>query len=120
MDAFGAFFLEMGHEFRNRLCFVELGVVVALHHLHESPLGPLVELRVAGAHLTVPVIAETYAVELLTVAGYVIGSGFLRVLSGLDGILLCGETVGIVAHRMEHIEALQALVARVDVRGDVA
>ena len=36
-------------------------------------------------------------------------------LSCLYGILLCRQSIGIIAHRMQHIEALQSFVARIDV-----
>ena len=40
-------------------------------------------------------------------------------LAGLDGVLLGGKAKGIVSHRMQHVETFQALVAAVDVTGDV-
>ena len=80
----------------------------------------MVILGVAGAHLALPVEAEADLVELFAVAGYVLLGGHSGVLSGLYGILLGGQAVGIVAHGVEHVEALRTLVARIDVRGDVA
>ena len=44
----------------------------------------------------------------------------LRVLAGLDGVLLGREAESVIAHRMEDIEALPALVAGKDVAGDVS
>ena len=41
-------------------------------------------------------------------------------LTCLDGILLCGQTVGIVAHGVQHIEALLTLVAGIDIAGNIA
>ena len=41
-------------------------------------------------------------------------------LTGLDGVLLSGEAVGVVAHRVEHIEAIQTLVAGEDIAGYIA
>ena len=41
-------------------------------------------------------------------------------LTRLDGILFCGQAVGVVSHGVEDIEALQTLVAGIDVAGDVA
>ncbi len=41
-------------------------------------------------------------------------------LTRLDGVLLCGEAEGVVPHRMQHIEALQALVTGEDIAGDVS
>ena len=40
-------------------------------------------------------------------------------LAGLDSILLRRKSEGIITHRMEDIEALQALVAGEDVAGNV-
>ena len=95
-------------------------VVVRLKHPLKGPLGPMVVAGVAGAHLAAPVEAESYLVQLLAVALDVLLRRHGRVLSGLDGILLGGQSVGIVAHGVEDVEALLALVARVDVAGDVA
>ncbi len=78
----------MLHKLSYRHCLFKAGVVIALHHLHECPLSPLVELRIAGLHLTVPIVAEPYLVELLTVASDILHSGFLRVLPRLYSILL--------------------------------
>ena len=75
---------------------------------------------VAGADLAVPVVAETDAVELRVVACDILRGCFLGVLSGLDGILLGGESIGVIAHGVEHIEAVEAFVARENVAGDVA
>ncbi len=41
-------------------------------------------------------------------------------LACLDGVLLGGKSVGVVAHGMKHVETLLALVAGVDVAGDVS
>ena len=80
----------MFHELGNGLSLVKLGVIVAFDHLHESPLSPFVELGITCAHLTVPVIAETDAVELLTIACDIFCGGLFGMLSGLDRILLGG------------------------------
>ena len=41
-------------------------------------------------------------------------------LSCLDGILLSRQTVGVVAHRVQHVEALLTLEAGIDIAGNVA
>ena len=89
--------------------------VIAVKHLHECPLCPLVERRIAGLDFAVPVIAETYLVELLTIAGDVLHGGLLGMLTRLYRILLGRQTIGIITHWMKHIEASQTLVARKDV-----
>ena len=74
----------------------------------------------ACAHLSAPVERESYLVELLTVAVDILACCLLRVLSCLYGILLCWQAVGVVSHGVEHIVALQALVAGIDIAGDIA
>ena len=80
----------------------------------------MVILGVAGAYLAVPVEGEAYVVELLAIACYVGNGCHLGVLSCLYGILLGRESVGVVAHGVEHVVAVLTLVARVDVAGYVA
>ena len=77
-------------------------------------------MRIAGAHLTVPVKAEADLVELLAVAVDVLLGGDGWVLTGLDGILLGGQSVSVISHRIENIEAVEPLIAGVDVAGNVS
>ena len=111
MKAFGAVLFEMRYEFGDRAGLSEFGVVVMVEHLHERPLRPFVVFWIACAHFAAPIERESYLVELGAIARDVVDCGLLRVLSGLDGILLCGEAVGVVAHRVEHIESFLAFVA---------
>ena len=99
--------LEIG----NRHGLVGVDVVVMVEHLYERPLGPFIVVGVAGTYLAVPVETETYVVELLTVACYVFTCCNFGMLTRLDGILLGRKSVGVVAHRMEHIESTQTFVA---------
>ena len=108
------FELADGHSLLQRV------VVVVLEKLQEGPLRPLVVLRLAGTHLAVPIETEAYLVQLLAVARYVLLRGHCGVLTSLYGILLRGQTVGIVAHGVQHIIAAQTLVARVDVARYIA
>ena len=80
----------------------------------------MVVAGVAGAHLSVPVKGEAYLVQLLAIAVYVAEGGYLGMLPRLYGILLCGQTVRVVAHGVEHIVALLTLEAGIDVAGYVA
>ena len=48
------------------------------------------------------------------------GGGHGRMLAGLDRVLLSGQAERIVAHRVQHIEAVHPLVATDDVGGGVA
>ncbi len=118
--ALAAVLLKVGHQLLDGAGLVEGGVVVALKHLEEGPLRPLVVLGVAGAHLAAPVEAEPYLVELLAVAVDVFHRGHLGVLPRLYGILLGRQPVGIIAHGVKHVVALQSLVAGIDVAGYIA
>ena len=110
----------MGDELFNGLRALAFVAVERVEHLLERPLRPLIVARLAGAHLAVPVEAEAYLVQLLAVALDVRLGGDGRVLTCLYGILLGRQAIGIVAHRVEHVEALLALEARVDIAGDVS
>ena len=95
-------------------------VIIMLEQLQESPLRPLVVLRVAGTHLAVPVEREPNLVQLLAVAGNIPLRRNGGMLTRLDGILLGGQAIGVVTHRMQHIEAPQTLVACIDVARNIA
>ena len=112
--------VEMVDELLDRLRFLRLVAEIGVKHLLKRPLCPMVVVGGAGAHLAVPVEGETYLVELFAVAVDILEGGLLRMLTGLYGILLCGQTVGIVAHRIEHIETLLPFIASVDVACDVS
>ena len=60
--------LEVLDKFLDRLSLLASVAEERVEHLLESPLSPMVILRVAGANLTVPVEREADLVELLTVA----------------------------------------------------
>ena len=118
--ALSALFGEMLLELFDGHGAVGLAVVVRAEHLEESPLGPFVILGVAGADLAAPVKRQTDVLELLDIAGYIFIGGDFGVLAGLYGMLLGGQTVGVEAHGVEHIEAAETFVARIDVARDVA
>ena len=120
VDPLGARSGEGGLELPDRAGLLPAVVVVVREHLEEGPLRPLVVGRVARAHLAVPVEREADLVELLAVAGDVLLGRHGRVLPRRDGVLLGRQAEGVVAHRVQDVEAFEALVARVDVRGDVA
>ncbi len=112
--------LEVLDELLDRLRLLASVAEEGVEHLLESPLSPMVILGVAGANLAVPVEREADLVELLTVAVDVGNGSYLRMLTCLDGILLGGQSVGVVTHGVEHVEATLALVAGIYVAGDVA
>ena len=120
IDALGAALLERRDELRDGSRLLLRTVVPMGEHFEERPLRPLVVAGVARAHLAVPVERETDLVQLFAVAGDVLLGRHGRVLARLDGVLLGGQAEGVVSHRVQDVEALEPLVARVDVRGDVA
>ena len=106
---------EVLNEFDGGLSLLGRQREVTLEHTLEGPLRPLVVDGVAGAHLALPVEREAYLVQLVSIAVDVLERRLLRVLTGLDGVLLGRQSVGVVAHRVQHVEALLALVAGIDV-----
>gem|GEM_PF-2497087 len=99
---------------------VGLGIVPMVEHLEEGPLRPLVISGIAGTDFARPVVGEADAVHLLAIARDVLLGGLRRVLPGLDGILLGGKAEGVIAHRVQHVEAFQAFVSAVDVACNIA
>ncbi len=79
----------------------------------------MVILRVAGTNFTVPIEAEANLVELLAVAVDVSHGSNLWVLTGLDSILLCRQSVSIVTHRVQYVKSVQTLVACIDIASDI-
>lgn len=116
----GAARFEGGGQFRDGARLLFRTVVPMGEHLEERPLRPLVVSGVARAHLAVPVERESDLVQLFAVAGDVLLGRDGGMLPRLDRILLGGKAEGVVTHRVEDVESLEPLVARVDVRGDVA
>ena len=130
-QALGAVLLEISNQLRDGTSFRTLPLafgrggqggeaVEAFKHLLERPLCPMIIARLTSAYLTTPVEGETNLVQLLAVAVDVLFGGDSRMLTRLDGILLGGKSIGIVAHRVQDIEALQSLVASIDIAGDVS
>ena len=116
----GVISLKTLNEFGDGLCLLKGGVVVGMEHLYERPLSPMVELGIAGANHTAPVVRETDLLQLLDVAGDVRIGGLLGVLTCLNGILLGGQTIGVKTHGMQYVEALQTFVTRVYIAGNIA
>jgi|GEM_PF-3412013 len=104
----------------NRFRSIGLRVVPGVEQLHEYPLRPSVIFRVGGAHLARPIVGEAHVVQLFAVAADVgLGRGG-GMLAGLDGVLLGRQAERIVAHRVQHVEALGPFVTRENIGGDVA
>ena len=119
-ETVGAVGGKMRFEFRDGAGFFGRRVVVGFEHALKSPLCPFVVFGRTGAHLARPVEGKTDFVELLTIARNVLRCGHRRVLPRLDGILLCGQPVGVIAHGVEHIVATQTTIACIDIGSDVA
>ena len=115
-----AMFLKMCYQFLDGTGFIEFSVIITLEHFQEGPLCPLVIGGITGAHLTVPVITETYFVQLLAITCNILIGSYLGMLSCLDGILLSGKAISVISHGMQHVKSFQALVTRIDVTGYVA
>ena len=87
----------------------------SLVELDEEPLVPLVVLRTACDDHALPVVAAAELALLFADARYgVIGVCF-RVRLVLDSGVLSRKTERVVAHRVEDVESLHALVARDDI-----
>ena len=99
-----------------------LGLVgeAALVELLEDPLRPAHVAGVGGVDLARPVVGEAERLELAPVDVDVAPGGLARVGAGLDRVLLGGQAEGVPAHRVQHVEAAHALVARDRVGADVA
>ena len=119
VQPFVAAFGEGLDELRDGSRLLRIVAVVVVVHLQEGPLRPLVVAGIARADLAVPVERETDLVQLLAVAGDVALGGHGRMLPRLDGVLLGRKAEGVVAHRVQHVEALLPLVAGIDVRCDI-
>ena len=119
MQARRTLFLKTLHEMANRHGLAALCAVERIEHLAERPLRPMIITRLAGAYLAVPVERKANLVQLFAVAGNILLRGFGGVLSRLNGVLLSGQSVGIVTHRVQHVKTLQAFIAGVNIRSDV-
>jgi hypothetical protein len=116
--------LRFGDYFGKRLqeiqgCFFHSDRTTVVE-LQENPLRPLEIIRVGRGEFARPVVAEAEAFDLALERGDVFLGRLARMLAGLDGVLLGGQAERVPAHRMQHVEALRAFVARQNVRGGVA
>ena len=96
-----------------------LGVTVQIE-LFEDPLGPLVELRIAGGDHLVPVIVKTKLLQLVAEGLDVFLREAFRMMSGGDRILFRRQAEAVVSHGMEDVIALHPLHAAYDVRGGIS
>ena len=102
---------------RARSCVV---VVPGVEDLQEDPLRPAVVVDVGGGDAPPRVVAEPERAQLAAHGGDVRLGGDARVLAGLHRVLLGREAERVVAHRVQHVVAVHAHEAGVDVGADVA
>ena len=95
-------------------------VVPGIVDAGEDPLGPTHIARVNGGEGAAVVEAQAHAVQLAAHVGDVLFGGDARMLAGLDCILLSRQTEGVVAHGVQHVLALHAVVAADHIGGEVA
>ena len=84
----------------------------------EDPLGPPVVGDVGRGDGAAVVVTEAEACELPAHIGDVGFGVFSRVDAGLACVLLGGQTEGVVAHGVQHVETGHALEAGVDIGAD--
>ena len=92
----------------------------ALEELQENPLRPAHVVFVRRRDLAVPVVGKAQHLELAAERRDVLVGDLARMVAGLDGVLLRRQAERVVAHRVQDVEALHPLEARLDVRGRVA
>ena len=120
MDFECPFFLEVADQFCDGQRFLPCVVIIGIEHPLECPLRPVVIMRIARPYLSVPVEREADLVQLFPVTGYVFLCSDFRVLACLNGILLGRESIGIIPHRVQDVEAFEPLVAGIDVACNVS
>ena len=103
-------FFKCRHKLLYRASLVHIAVIPRPEHLEECPLRPLVIVGIRGAEFPLPVIREANTVKLAAVAGDILEGRLLRMLAGLDGILLGGKAKSIIAHRMQDIKTFKSLI----------
>src|SRR5690606_14975363 len=112
--------VQLGDQVVDRASPVGLGVVPGVVDLQEDPLRPPVVVDVGGRDGPAGVVAQPQAAQLPPHVGDVRLGGHPRVLARLHRVLLGGQAEGVVAHRVQDVEAQHPLVAGVDVGADVA
>ena len=96
-----------------------LGVSVQVELL-ENPLGPFIELRIAGGDHLVPVVVKAKLLQLMAEGLDVFLRKAFRMVSGGNGILFRRQAEAVISHGMEDVVALHPLHAADDIRGGIA
>src|SRR5215472_11978961 len=104
----------------NRLSSIRLRVEPGVVDLEENPLRPFVISRLGCVDFSLPIVRETNPLQLALKLRHVFTGGDCRMLTGFDRVLLCGQTKGVPAHRMQDAETSQAFIPRYDVSRCVA
>jgi len=118
---------KLGNEFGDGACGA-LGtrgvggvlVIPGIVDAREDPLGPAHITGVDGGEGTAVVEAQAHAVQLAAHVGDVRLCGHARVLAGLDGVLLGRQTESVIAHGVQDVLALHAVVTAHHIGGQIA
>ncbi len=92
---------------------------IALEHLQEQPLVPVVVVRQAGRDLALPGVADPDALKLTLHVGDVLERPRLRVHATFDCRVLGGQPERVPSERVQHIEPAHPFHARDDVADHV-
>src|SRR5690606_36039917 len=94
--AFGSGFVKLHDQSLDVLGPVGLFVIPGIKELDKNPLRPFIIFGIGSADFARPIEGETYLVELFAVTGNVFTRGFVRMLSGLDGVLFGRKAKAVV------------------------
>ena len=114
---------ELGDGARGSLGAGRVGgllVVPGIVDAREDPLGPAHVAGVDGGERAAVVEAQTHAVQLAAHVGDVRLGGHARMLTGLDRVLFRGQAEGVIAHGVQDVLALHAVVAARHIGGQIA
>jgi len=96
-------FFEMDYQGLNVQCLLNVLVVPVIEEQTENPLGKFIIIGIASFHLSVPIVAKTHDIQLLSEAFYVLFGSNSGMLAGLDGVLFGGQTEGVVTHWVQNV-----------------
>ena len=84
----------------------------ALEHAQKKPLVPAIVFRLAGGNFAPPVVAEAEARQTAFICAMLALVHSRGANAALDGGIFGGQSEGIPADRMQHVESAHAPVAR--------
>ena len=94
----GTYLLESLYQLFDRAGLLFIIAIIAVEHLLECPLRPMIIFRFARTYFAAPVETETYLIQLLTVSVDIVDRSNCRMLSCLYSILFGGKSVSIISH----------------------